>query len=79
MMTQDEHESMTGDISSTIQQIRDAIQGGDVDSALSLLDQLEQQQGDEENAEKEGLEGQEENPEENTMPDSVARFAGYKR
>lgn len=58
MLGRDEHSEMVGSMNDLIAQIRQAIESDDKEGALSLLDQYEQQAGEEEAAETEGLEGE---------------------
>ena len=70
MLGRDEHSEMVGSMNDLIAQIRQAIESDDKEGALSLLDQYEQQAGEEEAAETEGLEGegQEETAEQEAAP-----------
>lgn len=58
MLGREEHNEMVGSMNDLIAQIRQAIENGDQEGALSLLDKYEQQAGEEEAAETEGLEGE---------------------
>ena len=88
MMTQSEHEEMGGEMQSTLSQLREALQSGDTEGALQLLDQYESEMNEEESGEEQGLEPKSEEGSEmmpskpaikNEMPESVKRFAGMTR
>lgn len=84
MLGREEHSEMVGSMNDLIAQIRQAIESGDQEGALSLLDQYEQLAGEEEAAEAEGLEGEgqeeaaEQVAEETSTPAPIKKLAAAK-
>ena len=80
MLGREEHSEMVSSMNDLIAQIRQAIEGDDKEGALALLDQYEQQAGEEESAEGEGLEGEgQEEMAEQESPEAAPAQAPMKK